>query len=350
MKAVYIDILIFCITLPVAARESQREIDLRGYWKFETWDDKKFADSDFDDSEWEEIKVPSSWESRGFPGYDGYAWYRTTFDCPGELEQKSLMLKLGNIDDVDEVYLNGQFIGGMGTVEPEYVSAYSKSRSYPIPTGVLLFEEQNVVAVRVFDQYGPGGIIEGEIGVYSYAGLDMEVNLAGTWKLAFGDNQEWREINCRERAFKDIQVPANWESQGYQDKDGYAWYRKTFSIDKRLADEKLILAMGKIDDYDEVFFNGVQIGRTGRFPIHEDQKNSGNYYRKERIYRIPPHLVRWNGKNVIAVRVYDVWGDGGIYEGPVGVSTWQRMLEKEKEKRQKHRFILDEILQDVFDW
>ncbi len=348
MKSIYIYIL--CLALPAMGRDLRREIDLRGYWKFETFDDEQFADIDFDDAAWEDIKVPASWESRGFPGYDGFAWYRTYFDCPFDLQKKSLILRLGTIDDVDQVYLNGHFIGGSGSVGPEYVTAYDQQRSYPIPPEYLLYETKNVIAVRVYDHYSHGGIVHGDVGVYSYLGLDMEINLAGTWKLAFGNNPEWREINCREKSFKQIQVPANWETQGYSDRDGYAWYRKTVSIDKRLADEKLVLVLGRIDDFDRVYFNGVEIGRTGHFPAHEYPRRSSNYYRKKRIYRIPPHLVRWNGENIIAVQVYDMWGEGGIYEGPVGITTWQLMLEREKEKRRKYRFILDEVFQDLFDW
>ncbi len=35
---------------------------------------------DFDDSKWDKITVPSSWENQGFRGYNGYAWYRVSFE------------------------------------------------------------------------------------------------------------------------------------------------------------------------------------------------------------------------------------------------------------------------------
>jgi len=62
-----------------------------------------------------------------------------------------------------------------------------------------------------------------------------------------------------------------------------------------------------------VFFNGVKIGFSGGFPP--------NYYtawNAEREYRIPNELLNYNGDNVIAVRIYDKGGEGGIYSGEVG--------------------------------
>ena len=48
----------------------------------------------FDDSEWEKINVPSSWENQGFHGYDGYAWYRTSFKLKTSDAEKDLHLDL----------------------------------------------------------------------------------------------------------------------------------------------------------------------------------------------------------------------------------------------------------------
>ena len=82
-------------------------LDLSGNWKFSIGDKPGWANPDFDDRNWESIRVPAPWESRGFHGYDGYAWYRTSFTLPASTGGDNLYLSLGYIDDVDEVYLNG---------------------------------------------------------------------------------------------------------------------------------------------------------------------------------------------------------------------------------------------------
>ena len=57
-------------------------IDLEGNWRFSIGDDTAWASPYFKDNDWEKIKVPAMWEDQGFHGYNGYAWYRKTFDVP----------------------------------------------------------------------------------------------------------------------------------------------------------------------------------------------------------------------------------------------------------------------------
>ena len=101
-------ILIVIISiLPITynfGQDWKQVIDLSGYWKFNIGDDNKWADYNFNDKNWEEVRVPSSWEDEGYHGYNGYAWYRKTFSLPKNLENNSLYVTLGYIDDVDEVY------------------------------------------------------------------------------------------------------------------------------------------------------------------------------------------------------------------------------------------------------
>ena len=79
----------------------KREIDLKGKWKFKIGDDIEYANIDYNDFDWERINVPEPWENSGFPGYDGFAWYRVHFYLKDQLKDKYLIIKLGRIDDVD---------------------------------------------------------------------------------------------------------------------------------------------------------------------------------------------------------------------------------------------------------
>ena len=65
-------------------QDENQILDLSGKWKFSIGDDSAWASPDYNDWEWEEIKVPSSWENEGFHGYNGFAWYRKSFELPAD--------------------------------------------------------------------------------------------------------------------------------------------------------------------------------------------------------------------------------------------------------------------------
>jgi sialate O-acetylesterase len=79
-------------------------LDLRGKWRFEIGDDPARANPSFNDASWVDISVPSPWEDQGFPGYDGFAWYRKHFTADPQWEGKVLYLSMGKIDDADDCF------------------------------------------------------------------------------------------------------------------------------------------------------------------------------------------------------------------------------------------------------
>ena len=135
-------------------------------WKFRTGDDLTWASVDFNDSDWASISPEKVWEQQGYPGYDGYAWYRATFVIPSSYRKVArknggYLLKLGKVDDVDVTYFNGEVIGQTGELPPHYVTKYSTERSYIISTGLIRWDRPNTIAVRVYDYTGNGGIYSG---------------------------------------------------------------------------------------------------------------------------------------------------------------------------------------------
>ncbi len=301
-------------------RDIQREIRLEN-WKFEIGTSDSYAKPGYNDSDWEDIKVPGCWEDEGFPGYDGFAWYRTTVFIPKELENKALRLRMGRVDDVDKVYINGIFIGGLGSLPPKYKSAFNFQRDYYIPAGYLNFDAENLIAVMVFDEHGCGGISGGDIGIYSERTIELVDNLSGLWKFTTGDKPEYSQIGYDDSEWRDMMVPAQWSAQGLDNYDGYGWYRKQVHIDGSFKGERLILVLGKIDDAEQVYFNGERIGGSIYGPLHENVSRNNSFFNQESYYYIPPHLVRWGRSNTIAVQVWDSWNIGGIYEGPIGLTT-----------------------------
>ena len=90
----------------------------------------------------------------------------------------------------------------------------------------------------------------------------------------------------------------------------------------------MVLLMGKIDDIDQVFINGILVGSTGNFPAKKwDDVYAGDAWIAFRGYYIPDGVLKKNQTNVIAVRVLDTGGTGGIYEGPVGIISQAKYIE-----------------------
>jgi cephalosporin-C deacetylase-like acetyl esterase len=137
---------------------------LKFEWKFQTGDNLEWAKPGFDDKSWGSITAGTLWEAQGYSNYDGFAWYRQTIVISSKIKAETvqnggLTLKLGTIDDVDYTYWNGEQIGKNGEIPPNYLGAYDKVRSYTIPAEKILWDKPNMIAVRVFDNGGGGGII-----------------------------------------------------------------------------------------------------------------------------------------------------------------------------------------------
>ena len=146
-------------------------LDLSGPWRFVTDPEKKLpaaqvAALDFDATGWRELQAPGGWEAQGadLKDYDGIAWYRKEFDLKAVPAAAGLTLQVGAVDDEDWTYLNGQLVGHIGTDNhPE--EYWSADRVYAVPPG-LLHVGRNVIAVRVSDLRGGGGIVRGPLGLF----------------------------------------------------------------------------------------------------------------------------------------------------------------------------------------
>lgn len=139
-----------------------------------------FAEAAFDDSGWPEIGVPGSWERSGvqeLTGFDGVMWFRRDLSLTADQAGRSALLRLGRIDERDQVWVNGQIVGA--------TMVASEARGYAIPAG-LLRPGHNAVAVRVVDERGSGGFL-GRPGDLS---LELEgaaaIEMAGAWRYRSG--------------------------------------------------------------------------------------------------------------------------------------------------------------------
>ena len=117
------------------------------------------------------------------------------------------------------------------------------------------------------------------------------------------NGQTWAAPDLDARAWPTMALPGIWETQpGLATYDGIVWFRKEVDLPASLAGQPLTLLLGKIDDADSTYVNGVKVG-------------SGSGYQNLRSYTVPAGLAR-AGRNVIAVRVVDTGGGGGIAGEP----------------------------------
>jgi len=341
-------ILLSIFVLPANAENLKQVVNLEGTWKFTIGDDPAWASGNFNDKDWDYVYVPRSWESNGFNDYNGYAWYRKVFKVDDLPENENYFLLLGNIDDVDEVYLNGKLIGTTGVFPPLVQTAYQVQRKYPLPLELLKENGENTLAVRVYDEYLAGGIYTGPVGIYVDRDNELlSLNLAGYWNFETVNKVENRADEIFNQEEGKIYVPGFWESRGYPTYDGSAIYSTSFRIPQRFNETDLMLVVGYIDDVDKVYINDKKIGTVSDLD-NRDSRDIPDYLRL-RGYKIPEGTLNPGGLNTITVKVYDTQIMGGIYEGPVGLITTQNFkLLKEKQVEKPYN-MWDSFFKSIFD-
>lgn len=142
---------------------------------------------DFDDSAWVELEAPRNWDEQGFKDVFGEGWYRKTIEIPADWAGKDLELGVGQVDEIDTTHFNGVKVGGMGSVEPFNPNSWNKDRVYSVPAA-LVKEGKAVVAVRVINLVGQGGLWHGEPeGMFLRLAGDkaQSIPLAGKWRFDF---------------------------------------------------------------------------------------------------------------------------------------------------------------------
>jgi len=137
-----------------------------------------WADPAFDASAWKTMALPQNWEKvEGLGNFDGLMWFRSEVDVPAGWAGKSLVLELGPIDDRDTTFFNGVAVGEN--------DLWTTPRRYTVP-GRLVKAGRNVIAVRVLDTMGGGGIY-GEAAQLKLSGPGgATVGLAGEWRYRIG--------------------------------------------------------------------------------------------------------------------------------------------------------------------
>ncbi len=128
------------------------------------------------------------------------------------------------------------------------------------------------------------------------AAFTREANRKDLGKI--GGVAVWARPDFDDTSWKNIRLP-NLVQEVWPATNGIFWFRKTVEIPADWAGKELTLSLGPVDDFDETYWNGEQVG-------------SCELWNKAREYTIPARLVK-GGKAVITVRCTDDHGNGGLY-------------------------------------
>jgi DUF1680 family protein len=136
MKNIILTFLISLVAISYAVSQPTLEsVIIPKEWKFEVGDNSEFSKPEYNDQAW-----------GGHERYTGVAWYRTSIVIPSSIKTgdevaKVVKLLLGKIDSQDVTYFNGVKIGS--------TRGWVNERSYLIPFGLIHWDQENVIAVRV---------------------------------------------------------------------------------------------------------------------------------------------------------------------------------------------------------
>ncbi|GAB3957042.1 sialate O-acetylesterase [Spirosoma harenae] len=107
----------------------------------------------------------------------------------------------------------------------------------------------------------------------------------------------WADPAFNTTQWKSMNALGDWEWKGLPTLDGVVWFRREVMIPEGSNPKKIMLQFGPVDDRDSTYVNGQLVGSTNN--------------RSPRSYSLPDGLVK-PGRNIIAVRIRDVGGSGGM--------------------------------------
>jgi len=161
-------------------------LNLAGRWEFSTdpknEGEKKGWHSGGEitkEDHWRHIYAPRAWEWQrvqeinenspadcpyklrdrrtGDKPYNGFAWYRKRVFIPASWSGQTVILKIGEVKNWLQIFVNGQKVLEEGVLNPPGGSEYQ------IPSKLLRFGTQNLIAVQVYNHDNLGGMTSGPL-------------------------------------------------------------------------------------------------------------------------------------------------------------------------------------------
>ena len=144
------------------------------FWATLDLNDGRYAENPLPDTL--TMSLPTRWEDTEMGAFDGVVWFQRRVQVPEAWLGRDLVLELGPIDDMDRTYFNGQPVGGY-----ERLGYWNTPRRYRVPAALV--RRENLIAVRVIDTQGGGGLWgqPEQLRLYPENEPDAALSLAGTW-------------------------------------------------------------------------------------------------------------------------------------------------------------------------
>jgi sialate O-acetylesterase len=127
------------------------------------------------------------------------------------------------------------------------------------------------------------------------------------WNSIDFDDIELSKTSFKDDNWSNLSLPGRFDEIANSEFDGAVWLRKKVAIEDVSEDYKL--EIGAIDDMDNTYFNGVQVGGL----------NGTGFSSSKREYLIPKSILK-KGENYIAIRAIDTGGPGSV-SGPIFLSN-----------------------------
>ncbi|WP_367209152.1 acetylxylan esterase [Sphingobacterium sp. R2] len=141
----------------------------------------------------------------------------------------------------------------------------------------------------------------------------MAYNVGANWKFHAGEGKDssWNAKNYRDQHWASVVSDKPLKEQGQLLQQGFGWYRKQLvfpaPMQQKIAEaEGVQIDLGQFAACEEVYVNGILVGKTGEFP-----PNFAGYFDQQRRYFVPLEALDLTGDNVIAIKFFDGWSANG---------------------------------------
>ncbi len=115
MNKVFFLVIFILINLSMTAAPARKEIPLNNNWKFSKGNFENAFKISFDDSAWQTVSLPHTWNNLdgqdGGTYYRGPAWYRNSFSISKDLSGKQIYIRFGAANMITDLYINDKFVG-----------------------------------------------------------------------------------------------------------------------------------------------------------------------------------------------------------------------------------------------
>jgi hypothetical protein len=221
---------------------------------------------------------------------------------PSSIKEKtflkdSLRIDLGQVGSGDEVYLNGKLIGRNARRSSNIKTGRRGPRSYLIAANdpAILWDKENVIAIRVWNNNGPGGLLAG----------DYAINIVDVTDLATINTDNSFVFNGNNEITKKILLQSNYDNYDYKGK-------LTVSIidpetGKQIFKKEADAGFSKTNSFEYVFKNTLPENKSYIIQYNYIETRTGKQINKTETspYLLTPKVSarpRINGPDIFGAR------------------------------------------------